>query len=630
MKRLALVLCALCVAPAVFAQTGYLLYGSFQSGPVDSTNLQNLNTVISIPVISAQGRGGTNFAFSLHYNSLVWADVGGSWQPAPFGGWVADPSFGSVTENATYTNGNCGKCFEGDCQGYTDISTWKDYVYTDPAGTQHLFLSVSVTDTYSSCTNTDTIRGTYTGGSLDGLYYINIGTPGNDPSQAVVWSTQTGTKMDLSNVAYLTVTDRNGNEITETTSNGNQYWTDTAGHTVMWQVQNGSNVEYHYYAPDGSDQKFVLKYQPYSVMRHFGCGVSEYNSSGTMAQWNLPYELDLPNGLKYTFAYEGTPNHSGYTTARISELTLPTGGTYTYTFGGSDDGISCSNGNIVNLTRQISDGTNTATWQYTNALNGSNYQTTVTAPQMPYDSAANQSVYTFNSGGQQITEQDYQGSATGGTLLKTVNSTWASNGSPATAVTVLPNNQQSEVATTYDNQGHLDQEVEYDWGGNKIRTTNLTYTTISAPASFLVLSGKQVLDSSGNVAWREDLSYDGSTPSCISGAAQHDDVNYGCSYNNRGNPTSVTTYSIPATPAGAITESYTYDLFGNVRTAALNGTQRQQFNFSGTTNYAYPDSVVSGGLTESLTYNAYTGQVITEKNPNNATTSYGYDTMKRP
>lgn len=637
MKRLAtaLALCIASFAPASLAQTGYPLYGSFQSGSVDTVNLQNLNTVISIPILGGPGRGGTNFSFSLANNSLVWTPSGGAWQPTSYGSWVTNPTFGSVSHSTTDTNGNCGKCIDGDCQGTTSINKFNNYVYTDPAGTQHGFL-VNVTSTYSTCTDSTTYTGVWSGYSGDGLYYINLGPTNADPSQLVVTSTQTGTEMNLTNVPYaVTITDRNGNQITETSNDGTATWVDTAGHTILRQIPNGSNTEYHYYAPDGgSDEKFVLKYQNYSVMTNFGCsGLLEYNSSGNLAQWSLPYELDLPNGLKYTFTYEGTPGHSGYYTGRIYQVTVPAGGTYTYTYGTTNDGVSCSTGTIVNLTREISNGTSTATWQYTNAPSGSNFVTTVTAPQMPYDSAANQSVYTFNSSGQQITEQDYQGSVSSGTLLQTVNGTWATNGSPSTAVTVLPNNQQSEVATTYDNYGHLDQEVDYDWGaggvGSKIRTTNLTYTTINAPVSFLALLSKQVLNGAGTVVFLKEFAYDGSTPTCISGAVQHDDTDFGCSYYTRGNRTSITTYASPAGPTGGLTKTLTYNTLGDVLTVSLNGTQLKQNNFSATTNYAYPDSVVTGSLTETYTYDPDTGQIATAKDSNNATTSYAYDTSKR-
>lgn len=195
MKRLAFLLFAFYFAPHCLAQTGYPLYSSFQNGPVDSVNLQNLNQVVSLPGIQSAGRGGSGFAFSPTYNSLVWVPSGGTWQPLSTGSWITSPPLGSVTSSFTGSSGTCGICRGDNCPGYTTQSEWYGYVYVDPAGAPHSF-SVRVTDTYSSCTNRDLITGSWTGYSSDNLYYISIGTPGNDPSTAIVTSAKTGVKMN--------------------------------------------------------------------------------------------------------------------------------------------------------------------------------------------------------------------------------------------------------------------------------------------------------------------------------------------------------------------------------------------------------------------------------------------------
>jgi RHS repeat-associated protein len=355
-----------------------------------------------------------------------------------------------------------------------------------------------------------------------------------------------------------------------------------------------------------------------------------------MAQVSLPYEIDLPNGKSYTLTYEQTPGHSGYTTARIQRVTLPTGGYYEYDHFSTSGGSNCSFGGV---TRIINDGTTSNTWTYSGVASGSNWVMTITAPQMPYDSAANQSTYTFNSSGQETNESYYQGSSSTGTLLRSINSTWSTNASPNTRVTILADtNQQSKVATTYDNNGNLTEIQEYDLGsgapGSLVRETDMTF---SSPSGYgFAPTQKLVKNSSGTVIYREDLAYDESTPTCVTGVTQHDDTNYGCSYTTRGNLTSVTTYTSPATPSGGITKSFTYDVFGNVLTAQVNCCQQKQLNYSSTTHYAYPDSVVSGPsgsgnpqLTKSATYNSYTGAVATLTDENGQVTSYSYDLMGR-
>ena len=476
--------------------------------------------------------------------------------------------------------------------------------------------------------------------------YINLdGNSGNPPTSTWIYNVSNGTKIDLT--GYAVVTDRNGNEITASSDGtGGTKWTDTTGRVAEDISFTGANpTSYNYTDPNNSAQAFTLKWKNYSIMTNFGCaGISEYNSTGSMPQVSLPYELDLPNGQKYSFAYEGTPGHSGYFTGRIATITLPTSGVYTYTYGSTNDGINCADATIDSVTRTISGtGITTAIWTYQRVGSiPSGYTTTVTAPLMPWDLVANQYVYTFNSLGQQTEEQDYQGSAASGTVVKTINTAWATNGSPSTRITILPTTSgtaKSEVATTYDGNGHLQQMQEYDWGsgavGSLIRVTNFTFSSISAPFPFQVLSEKTLLNSSSVVSWREDVGYDGTTPTCVTGVSQHDNTNFGCSYNTRGNPTSLTTYTNPAGPSGAVVKAFTYDVFGNLLTAQVNCCQSKQFNFSSITNYAYPDTVVSGPatgtqLTESYTYYPSSGQIKTYSDANGQQYSYTYDLMKRP
>src|SRR5690349_24150323 len=73
------------------------------------------------------------------------------------------------------------------------------------------------------------------------------------------------------------------------------------------------------------------------------------------------------------------------------------------------------------------------------------------------------------------------------------------------------------------------------------------------------------------IKFRKDISYDQGSftgSNCITGASQHDDIGYGCGATTRGNPTSITVYTDPVTPGGAITTSLTYDSLGNLRSSA--------------------------------------------------------------
>ena len=147
-----------------------------------------------------------------------------------------------------------------------------------------------------------------------------------------------------------------------------------------------------------------------------------------------------------------------------------------------------------------------------------------------------------------------------------------------------------------------------------------------------------VQDGTGAVKYRQDSNYDQYSSftgaNCITGAPQHDDTGHGCSFTARGNLTSVTTYTNPSAPSGGITKSFTYDSLGNLRTAQLNCCQLKTWNYSATNKYAYPDSVVSGSssptLTTSLTYDLNMGLPLTSAAPNGVVTTLTYDNLGRP
>src|SRR5579864_6480320 len=187
------------------------------------------------------------------------------------------------------------------------------------------------------------------------------------------------------------------------------------------------------------------------------------------------------------------------------------------------------------MNRVMNDGTNTSTWQFSRSFDGTNWNTTVTAPQLPYDSAPNQSVFTFNTSAQELSEKYYQGSATG-TPLRTVNVAWAANGTPASRTTILEDNStQNQVETSFDTNGNLLTLKEHDWGtnapGGVVRTTTWTYLNTSAYTALNILNRVtqvSVTDSGSVVRSRTDVAYDEAgfiNFSCPTGAAQHNDTN---------------------------------------------------------------------------------------------------------
>jgi RHS repeat-associated protein len=142
---------------------------------------------------------------------------------------------------------------------------------------------------------------------------------------------------------------------------------------------------------------------------------------------------------------------------------------------------------------------------------------------------------------------------------------------------------------------------------------------------------------SGVVHSVTNISYDESgyiNYACHTGAPQHNDSNYGCSFTTRGNPTTVTSYTTAATQTGPVSHHSYYDNLGNLVKADLDCCQSKTWAYSATTNYSFPDSATRGSspgtqLTSSATYNVYTGLVATSTDENGQVTHYTFDNLKR-
>lgn len=633
------------------ASIGTPTFGSLQSGNVDSVNLQNLNVNLTIPIVNHPGRG-LGFQYSLAYNSLFWTFIPGSsaaWKPVSVLnlGWISEGPVGVLSFVKTTF-----PCVS------TPDTLWTNYIFTDVAGTAHAF---NVARYFGQCS----IGSLKTGYATDGSgYYIDIGSSTTDPGSYTVRGPD-GTKftfngpatVDANGVSIITkpiVADPNGNSLSATTnvSTGEIDWIDTLGQTALkitsqFNGPNGqrSETDYSRLAVDGTYQTFVMKYSFATVQTNFGCsGITEFSGSNTP----LVSEIDLPNGQKYLFAYEPTPGFPGAVTGRIQQVTVPTGGTIAYQYNGANDGINCADGTILGLTRTINDGTANSAWNYSR-VPGSQLAgvTTVTAPQLPYDTAPNHWVITFNSLGQETIRQIYQG-AVSGTPVRTINTAWASNGTPASRTTILEDGStQSQIETQYDSNaasgtkstGNLLVVKEHDWGssapGPILRTTTLAYKDDTSYVNLNIINRlklKTVADSSGTIKYRADTNYDEAgfvNDTCVTGALQHDDANYGCSFATRGLPTSVITYTDAATPSGGVTRNFSYDSVGNLVAVRVNSILQKKLNFSASTQYAFPDSVVSGPttgpqLTTSATYYLTTGQIATATDENQQVTTYTY------
>ena len=628
MRTILAVAALLSIPSLVLAQntgTGLAPFGSFSSLGFDTINVQNLNVLFSIPLISSAGRS-VPLNINLTYNSLVYQNYQGSWLPAITGGnnwWMGWSTIGTgyVSYTATTTATKCGI-------NWGSQTTYSNYTYTDILGTVHPFPSITITYFCNS-----TWSGTMTGMASDHSgYYLDAST--QHPS-AKVTMPNGAANLD----AAHSLVDTNGNYISSTIVNSTETdWSDSVGNTaakIIYTPNSTSptSVQFEFLDSSGNYQTMTAKYQMYSIETKFGCsGVTEYTGTAY-----LPYELDIPSPsgatLKYSFSYEQTPGLSGYYSGRLQRVTLPTGGYYEYDYPGANDSINCSDGTTLSVNRVVSDGTNSATWNFVrNTLTSTNE----TIPALA-DASASATVYNFDSTGHELERYIYPTTTTNGTPLRSIATTWATNGTPYTIQTVLGNGPSSSVYTNYDSNGLLDSEKLYNWNASLIRTITYTYSTDSNYTGrniLNLLTSKVVTDGNGTVQYRQDTSYDDfQITNCPSSIPQHDDADFPCTMNYRGNPTTVTTFLQPGTPSGGVSKTFTYDVFGNLLTAQLNCCQQKTWNFSGATEYSQPDSIVSGSSltqTNSLTYDIYTGQVATSTDPNNQVTHYSFDFLRRP
>src|SRR5882762_1149199 len=198
----------------------------------------------------------------------------------------------------------------------------------------------------------------------------------------------------------------------------------------------------------------------------------------------------------------------------------------------------------------------------------------------------------------------------------------------------------------------LDSNSEYNWGsgtrGSLVRTTTLTYQTATAYTSrgmINLVTRTVVTDANGVAQYRQDVNYDESgyvNASCITGAVQHDDVGYGCSFATRGLPTSIIGYANAAVPSGSLTQHVSYDSLGNLisitdpagNTTSISYTD----NYSDAVNrstYALPTTItqpVTNGIGHigHASYYYYFGLPYQTTDQNGQISTFSYDLMRRP
>jgi RHS repeat-associated protein len=263
---------------------------------------------------------------------------------------------------------------------------------------------------------------------------------------------------------------------------------------------------------------------------------------------------------------------------------------------------------------------------------------------------------------------------TGGPVLARTDTSWeqdANGRNPRPQQLQMTNDvgQTTTVVLTYSSYNNVIVTSTRGFDGAEVRRVETDYQTNAAWTSrhllHLPISTRVYAGGSATPASRVDYAYDTAginlTPrndiimhdpaydpfqatqeNCEWVCYQYDqwwvnciDWQWVCTYYNpydpatdfRGNVTSVTNYTDAATGAGAITNTATYDIAGNVITAQVDCCQQKSFTYSNSYFYAYPTSLTSGAgptLSMSVSYDFNTGVVADKTDENGQVTYFHY------
>lgn len=682
-------------------QMGLQPYQSYHGGDIDHVSLSNGTLNLDYPFLSYSQRGQLQLSFHLYYNNQPqhFAQLCGTpsscrwiwgYNPAPsalpiekgdvFVGWAQQMGFTfadsdvvlnpgksdqityhysnwslQTADGAKHPLGNLGsKSWIQSVQDFFELSSGP-FETLDATGLR-LNASLSTDDYGTSPPLATEIVGP--DGALGGTQDAN----GN-----IITVNSTGFTDTLGRQVPLPPTARSTSNIDMSGCPQSPLATD---HAVSWSVP----------APNGGTASYKFCYAVVSI--NIPGGGDTLPNSGTSMQLQ---SIVLPDGHTWNFQYNdpgdgSTYNGSPVNYGTLTQVTLPTGGTISYAYtntGSGAGGINCQNSGrfVANRTVNSNDGTGAqkSNYSYSTASTGNSSSpwtvtTTVTDP------LGNYAVHTFNA----LYAQDYcpayenqtQYFQSGGTLLKTVNTTYSftqgdnKNGPlnvvPTQITAVWPNGKTETVTRSYDSgftytsfkggtgipaiYGKVVSDSASDYGSNgagaTLRTTNTNYLALSN-SSYLtanlldLVSSKTVSDGSGCKLAETDYTYDESS-SLTSYTGTLPPGTHGAPPNSvRGNPTTVTqqlfaTSTCPTTAqAGPARHTNWYDtgeVYQTIDPLGNTTTHAYDSAYAG----AYPTKTTNA-LNQNVTgaYDFNTGLLTSFTDANGNTTSFAFDSMRR-
>jgi RHS repeat-associated protein len=335
--------------------------------------------------------------------------------------------------------------------------------------------------------------------------------------------------------------------------------------------------------------------------------------------------IDLPGGQSYSFEY----NHPQ---GLLTKLTLPTGGTISYGYPASDP---YAFGNDYVISRTISDGATSHTWQFSRTSNapGAERDVTVTYPE------GNRVVHRFNATGLEVETRHLE---PWGNAEQTVTTTWY-GGFPSSVTTMREylERETRYAYTTSPNYGLvLSQVEEIEWHvvGSSGPVVSRTKHSWSWPVTGVPFQRLDATEVWGVNPEKGQFELQGKTEYFYDQfglATTHNVPNKGTVASFRGN---LTTLRLWSGPSSYVEERYEYDDLGNMlrHVDPLGHATLFSYtdNFSDGINrnsYAYlTQATNAAGHSVRTAYDSSTGLPTRLTDPRGLYTLYAYDAQNRP
>jgi YD repeat-containing protein len=601
--------------------------GAYWGAGGEQIDVASGNLNFTLPLLKAQSRGGASFGFSLNYNSQIWRQNNDSSGPFEWN-LGADVGYGFGW-----------KLMAGSIEPYwSDQYTIDHYIFTDSTGAEYkLGLNTNGIWTSNEGIYLSYDPNMYKLSFPDGTFWMmTCESSANEPD--------VGTR-------YPTVMqDTNGNQVFIHYQIGQGYNVpDTSARISVIEDVRATPTNYN--NGSGPHQTYTFTYNSDPIPHLIGIAnwiqtgeaftftyavnqplSSPFSSTAYANTTLLQSVLSTSTNIKHSFEFAG-----GF--GELSRVILPYGGYIRWAY----QPFTFANGTITIRevqNRYLSkDGSTETTYtlsrdaiDYSRNWHGAGYITDPTGAVKSYIFSFDPSQW-WNG----LMTSFYQAGSAGQAPLRQLSFTWVQDpvsnpyiGSSST--TLDPNTSYQQITTTIqtlDAHGNVTQSQIYDFGNPSTPariyantyltdTNNLNYTSRNIwnrLVSRVVRTGN---GSQGPVPL-ETNSYDAANVQALpTGSAplrEHDDTNYGVSFQYRGNVTS------HVDPSGGFT-AYRY-ITGDVSSVTGTGGD-STITPTAVTNYAAPGAITANNFTTTLAYNGFL-ETTSATGPNNEVTSMGYD-----